>query len=1389
MRRHVTSFRLSVAGLVLVLAAIVGLNGLGSFYTDIKPEVYLAPWRMVGQYLSAWSDTPYLGSANFNVGLVPVLVITGALRGIGCSPEWAFKIFHFALWLLAAWGAARLLRRIAPRAGRWAGLIAAVVYLANPYAIQAGATLAIALPYALLPWMLLTFVRALRGSGGWRWDTWVWPAAFGLIFFAMSGMNVAVVPVFELVALVPVMILARTDWSIPWRHILAVLGRCALFVLGVSAYWLVPSFAAISHGAQIAETSETITGIAKVSSFPEVLRGLGLWPLYGMGDQGAWVPEDAVYLTSPLIMMLTILWPTLGLVALRWCRGFVRRVAAALVAIAAVVMVGAFPSEEHPASPFGHAVVWFLHLPGMAAFRTTNKIGALLALGLALAIGVGMLRIGRRWWPKPGAAPVITACCFALLFSWTLPALTGRLYTSQMNIPAYWKQAASYLNQGDHDGSVLFLPGQTRPSYRWTAERPDDVANSLLSRRAIIPETTPNASAPGANFLMAMDRTLQDGVVPPGTISTYARYLGADQLLVRRDTRWRDDGGARPADVDQVVGKDPGLTAEKNFGAPGEFVLDAPPTSPDSPAGEESHLPPLQVFGVKGAKGSVRAESLRDSLLVAGDGWSVPQMTEAGLLDTTPSFRYAQDVSAHDLPAHLGGHHRLVLTDTNARRAAIPSRLTDGEGALLSAHQTASPTRTLGDDPDDQTVLVRSGARVSATQEGATFFRIPYGVAENALDGNAATSWLFGDFGRATGQVLTITEPSPITLHTIKIAQTPVGSKKIDKVTVRAGGKAVTRRLPDTGYADFDLGGVSASKVTVTIDSERGHGYNLVGINDISMPGPLADRAARTPTTFSKRYHALDRAGRAAFDRTPLDVLLRRVQNTPSTRDDTQTGLHRIVTLPDDRTFDASARVRVGASEMERVYDGMAGAPQNTSVTSSNFYFHQKTNRASLAADRSRKTGWVPGGDMTGAWWQMSGPKRSLSSVTIAQRAGPGAKPGATRWASRVTVSVDGHDVAHHAVSRRGTTTIHFPKRSGRTVRVTIDRASGPVKGTPARFTTIDTGARIAFHPGRAKRAACTTVAKVDGRPLRLRPTTEKLAELDQQGTRWTSCGTTTLDAGKHVIDEQPGFTLDSLDLLDVQQTAHRTPTPPTIHVTHDGSSSKTVKVTSHGPAAVVIGQSFDPRWHASVDGKDLGAPQVIDGYSVGWVLPKAGHHTVTMRYGPQTRADVAIGVSAAVLLAALAILVLAGVRAVRTGEPLVGPGHPVAARAPSLPRPALEVALVVLSWAAVGWAGLIAAAAVVGVLRWRSLPSQWLQWSGAALIVIAMGLYVVLLGDLRGTISADAVSANLWPHRLAGAGLVVSVVGALRRRRRRHPDRAGQDEDGPDPTQGHDHD
>ncbi len=605
------SVRMVSVILLVLLAVIVFANSWGVFQTDIKPEVYLNPGDTLPRYLSAWTSSPYLGSPNFNVGLVPVLATTALLRGIGLDPEMAFKVYHLLLWALAAWGTNRLLRTLVPAASVWAGLLAGVAYIANPYAVAAGSTLAVALPMALLPWLLVAVTRSLRDP-----SSWAWPAAVGLVFFGMSGMNVGVIPVYQLLLVIPVALYVRAEQGLPWSRVAVALGKAALFVVVVSAYWLIPGAAASETGSRIAAGSESLDGIARTSSFVEVLRGLGLWSYYGSGDAGPWLPQFAMYFASGVIILLTMLWPALALLSLKVVPTRLARLSAVATAMVAVIMVGLYPGGNG-GSPFAVVLRWVLeHVGPFVAFRTTNKIGAGLALAFALVLGWALIRLVPAVARRPGGAPIIGTLGTATVIALVAPAVSGNLYVSPVDVPEYWEEAADAVDSGDPDKRVLLLPGQTRSDYRWSPERPDDLPNSLLARDAVIPETTPNTSRWGGNYLAALDSTLQSGTAGSNEVSTFARYLGVDHVLLRHDVEWEESGGARPAHNARALSEDDGLQGLRNFGVPGQnmFTRSVPPQSE-----EEALLPPLQLYGVEDSRGMVRATPATGSLVVAGD--------------------------------------------------------------------------------------------------------------------------------------------------------------------------------------------------------------------------------------------------------------------------------------------------------------------------------------------------------------------------------------------------------------------------------------------------------------------------------------------------------------------------------------------------------------------------------------------------------------------------------------------------------------------------------------------------------------------------------------------------------------------------------------------------
>src|SRR5439155_16955226 len=126
----------------------------------------------------------------------------------------------------------------------------------------------------------------------------------------------------------------------------------------------------------------------------------------------------------------------------------------------------------------------------------------------------------------------------------------------------------------------------------------------------------------------------------------------------------------------------------------------------------------------------------------------------------------------------------------------------------------------------------------------------------------------------------------------------------------------------------------------------------------------------------------------------------------------------------------------------------------------------------------------------------------------------------------------------------------------------------------------------------------------------------------------------------------------------------HKAPLPglaskiPTLEVQSQAPSRMTI--TTRGeqnaePYYLVIGQGYDPRWHASMDGTLLGPPILVDGYSAGWIIGSPGPHSFVVWFGPQRFMNASLAVS---LLTLVLVVVLLFRR-----EPAFGVGKGDAAR------------------------------------------------------------------------------------------------------------------------------
>ncbi len=1345
----------------LTLGLIVFLNRFGQLTPDIKPEIYLAPGRSAIELLSSWFEDQQLGLPNFNVGLAPVAAFVALLHALGLSPELSMRVLRLLLLSVGGWGTVRLYAHVArDRATPVGRVLAAVVYLVNPYVWVAGDTLAITLPLAFLPWQVLFLMRALEEPRGWRW-----PAMFALTFVAMGGMNAGVVPAMQLLYVPAVLwYVVRRSHPQP-RLLLASLARCAVLTGLVSLYWLLPALAASGVGGNVVNNSETFRGIAGPSSFAEVLRGLGLWVMYGRGPSGPWQPGFSSYLTNPFVVVASFALPVLFAASALVVRGSVRQLAMIMVGLAAVVMVGLHPPDR--LAPVGSAMRFLFEHSAAAAFRTTNKAGAVLVLGMALLVAVAGAAVARRLSPS---ALVASAAALALLFvagAW--PAFSGGLYSDSLTVPSYWSQAAAAADAGSAYQRVWLVPGQVRSDYRWSQERVDDIDKSLLSRPSVVQYTIPAAVPESANFLTAVDTAMQEGSLPPGAVSAAARYMGVSDVLVRNDLVWEQTNGARPATVQAQVAPDTGLLPDGVFGAPGENSV-APGQPPASAF--EAALPPLERYQVTDSRAMLRVEPLAGGVLVDGDGWAVAPLVAAGLLDRQPVFRYLGETDPAGLGQALQAGTRLVITDTNRRRQSLTDRLADSQGPLLGAGQPTGPSRVLFSSAA-QTVLRVEGGEVTATSEGSVFGALPYAAPENAFDTDERTAWLFGDFGNAVGQSVRVRLDSPHTISRLHLVMRPVGPVVIARVRLRVGDLLRSLDVPSSGVLDVQIPPTTTQTVELTVLRTSGSGINLVGVNEIGISGVKITRVARMPTQLTGLARQLDPADKARLAQTPIDVVFSRVRGTESSGDDEEIGLNRDFTLPQERTFRLYGLVRPDSAAADERIDALLGYRGNVVATSSSRVFGSPDVRASFAVDGSPYTGWSPASPVVGQSLTLRGPPQRVDHIDVLQPAGATGAPAS--FASEVQVYLDGRLVADAALHPGLSRIPVLPQTAGE-LRLVI---AGQTGTGFVQFSEVHFGnAHISPAPATAL-AGCVPVAELDGQVLSMRP----LRPLTGMGpTVFSGCGAPlTLTAGPHRLRALQDWMPDELVLRDRsgdQPSPGPTVVPDTSIQRLSATHWRITATLPAGPQVLVLGQNYDPRWTATIDGRSAGPVTVADGYSAAWIVTAPGRHTMDIRFGPQQASTVALFVSCVAVALCVGLALLGRRRRVPLRPGSQARTTPRAGRRSRGPvwRGTGSSGDRGAGGAVLAWAGVVLAAWLLGGLPvgavalvlalwhlWRAPDPRRLIQLSVVLLVLCPVTFVVGNASRWGVITPDLVLQNEWPHWLAAVALLLLFVGVWR--------------------------
>lgn len=1394
----------------LLLAALAYVPLLrtapGRVAADTKTYLYLDPGRLLERAPSMWDPNIGLGTVTHqNIGyLFPMGPWFWALDTIGL-PDWvAQRLWVATIMFAAGAGVLYLFRTLGGstvRFPRGAALAAACLYMLSPYVLHYAARISVLLlPWAALPWMIGLVQRALR-TGSWRH-----PAMFAIVVTLVGGVNATAL---VLAGLGPVLWLPFAVWAhreVTLRRAVVTTARTGGLTLACSLWWLSGLAVQGGYGIDILRYTETVETVARTSLSIEVLRGLGYWFFYGGDKLGPWIEPGRSYTQQLWLVAVGFAVPLLAFVSAAVLRWRYRAYFVGLVLVGTAVAVGAHPYAGP--SPAGAAFKAFAtsSTAGLA-LRSTPRAVPLVVLGLAVLVGAGLASLAAR---ARRPATIASALAVVLAAAGLPPLWNGDFIGENLqrpeDVPDYWEEAAAYLDSRDDGTRVLELPGIDFASYRW-GNTVDPITPGIIDRPYVARELIPYGSEASADLLIALDRRIQEGVLEPDAVMPVARLLGVGDIVLRNDLQYERYRTARPRALWELFA---------GFGRPKTFGDDVVNRAPEPlPLVDEVELstpdavgdpPAVAVFEVDDPLPIVRARPSARPILLAGDGEGVVDAAAAGLLDgesvllTSAALAGEPEVRQRALDDGAA----LVLTDTNRRRGRRWSTVRENSGATERAGE-----EPLVDDPtdnrlplfpdagDDAATVVeqRGGATVSATAYGNPVSYTPEDRAVQALDGDVSTAWRVGAFSDVRGERLRIDLDEPVEVGSLDVVQPLNGPRNrfITRVEVYLDGESAGvfdldgssrtekgQRLDLRGNRSF-----SRLELEVVADNTgvraRYDGLSGVGLAEVRVGDVRVEEVVRLPR---------DLLAGTSGDRD-LAVVLTRLRSNPAevVRQDEERSLVRSFELPTRRSFAVTGEARVAAGVDEAALDALLGTTGAVARSSGRLAGGVDV-RASQALDGDPTTAWSYGfGEQTGAWVEVSTgapltiDRLDLQLVTDGRHSVP----------TRLRLEADGRPAATVDVpattdlDERGATTpvtVTFPAVTATTLRVVVD-AVRPVTNTdwfseepiaaPVAIAELGVpGVSVTTPSDRFDSGCRTDLLEIDGEAVGLRIKGRRGSVLDV-----ATCDGAAVDLGPgdHLVRAARGRdTALDLDRL-VLRADGGSPAPaaraPELVVEEQGRTSLDLSVEdAREPFWLVLGQSRNAGWQASVDGGTVGDPVLADGFGNGWyVTPDGGPLEISLTWAPQRRVNVALGLSALAFLGCVAIVL--GARRRRPTVPVSAGRGPVSPtlRTPGGPagrRPGRrETAVVAVACGVVAGvlvhplAGLLALAACAVALRTERgvrLPAA------AAVVTLAVGAAYVVVKQARNDYPPDFG----WPtffeaaHWLGWVAVVLLAVDAV---------------------------
>jgi hypothetical protein len=474
-------------------------------------------------------------------------------------------------------------------------------------------------------------------------------------------------------------------------------------------------------------------------------------------------------------------------------------------------------------------------------------------------------------------------------------------------------------------------------------------------------------------------------------------------------------------------------------------------------------------------------------------------------------------------------------------------------------------------------------------------------------------------------------------------------------------------------------------------------------------------------------------------------------------------GLDRTFSPPAARSWRADGWVTAAPDAPDPELDRLAGVrPGGPALSSSGRFEGRPGWRASSAFDGDGATAWAaPWSGRAWLSWRTARP-RTVRRLVLVRSQLP------ARFPTSVRVSSGGARTGPLQVAADGSVVLPRPVRA-RSFRLDVLAAGGSARPAVA-VAEVRGGPRVHVPRAGSVRGVCGDLGGTAGGQAFTMRATGSVSDLDAgRPLRAVTC-----EGPLHLLTGPTELHVPS-GLMRPLTLRLRSPAPAP--VAHDAAAAGRVldpgtmgrgsydgvRVQVSEPSWLVLGESYNRGWQAKCDGRDLGAPKVVDGFANGWRV-EPGCKDASFAFAPQRAVDWGYAIGALACLVLLGIMLLRRPRRAEAVSPAPLVPDERTWRLPARRALLAGVAAgIVFGFVFALRAGL-AIGPVAALVLWRGIsPRQMITAAGALLAIVVPAVYLIFPATDRGGYGPAYPVERLGAHWVT-VGAVVLLILALAR-------------------------